>query len=61
MINTIVGVITAIAFFILIFWAFRPVTQKWFEFPKYKMLEDAKRSSQCDEDRDPREGDSPEI
>jgi hypothetical protein len=40
MINTIVGVITLIAFGILIFWASRPVARKWFESPKYKMLED---------------------
>jgi hypothetical protein len=60
MINAIVGVITAIVFGILIFWASRPVARKWFEFPKYKMLEDDKRFSEFDEDRDPREGDSPE-
>jgi hypothetical protein len=51
MIDTIVGVITAIAFGILIFWASRPVARKWFEFPKYKMLEDDKRFSEFDEDR----------
>ena len=61
MINTIVGLITAIAFGILIFWAFRPVARKWFEFPKYKMLEDDKRFSEFDEDRDPHEGDSSKI
>jgi hypothetical protein len=61
MIDTIVGVITAIAFGILIFWAFRPVARKWFEFPKYKMLEDDKRFSEFDEDRDPHERDSPKI
>ena len=61
MINTIVGVITAIAFGILIFWASRPVAREWFEFPKYKMLEDNDRFSKFDEDRDSREGDSPNI
>jgi hypothetical protein len=40
MINIVVGVITAIAFGILIFWALRPAAREWFEFPKYKMLED---------------------
>jgi hypothetical protein len=52
MINLIVAVITAIAFGILIFWAFRPVARKWFEFPKYKMLEDDRRFSEFDEHRD---------
>jgi hypothetical protein len=61
MIDTIVGVITAIAFGILIFWASQPVSRKWFEFPKYKMLEDDERFSEFDEDRDQREGDSSEI
>jgi hypothetical protein len=61
MINTIVAVITAIAFGILIFWVSQPVARKWFEFPKYKMLEDDKRFSEFDEDRDPREGDSPKL
>jgi hypothetical protein len=56
MINAIVGVITAIACGILIFWAFRPVTRKLFEFPKYKMLEDDKRFSESPEDLDPHEG-----
>jgi hypothetical protein len=46
--------ITAIAFGILMFWAFRPVARKWFEFPKYKMLEDDKRFSEFGEDLDPR-------
>ena len=57
MINTIVEVITGTAFGILIFWAFRPVAREWFEYPKYKMLEDDKRFSEFDEDRDPRGGD----
>jgi hypothetical protein len=61
MINTIVEVITATAFGILIFWAFRPVAREWFEYPKYKMLEDDKRFSEFNEDRDPRGGDSPKI
>jgi hypothetical protein len=46
MIDIIVGVISAIAFGTLIFWAIRPVARKWFEFPKYKMLEDEKRFSE---------------
>jgi hypothetical protein len=61
MINIIVAVITAIVFGILIFWAFRPVARKWFEFPKYKMLEDDRRFSELDEDRDRRTGDGPKI
>jgi hypothetical protein len=61
MINTIVEVITATAFGILMFWAFRPSAREWFEFPKYKMLEDDKRFSEFDEDWDPREGDYPKI
>jgi len=56
MINIIVVVITAIVFGILIFWAFRPVARKWFEFPKYKMLEDDKRFSEFDQDRESRKG-----
>ena len=56
MINAIVAVITAIAFGILMFWLFRPVARKWFEFPKYKMLEDEKRFSELSEDLDPHEG-----
>ena len=61
MINTIVGVITAIAFGILIFWIFRRVARKWFEFPKYKMLEDDRRFSDFHEDRDPHRGDNPKL
>ena len=60
MINTIVEVITAIAFGILIFWILRPVARTWFEFPKYKMLEDDKRFSESREDLDPHEGREPE-
>jgi hypothetical protein len=52
MINAIVGAITAIAFGILIFWTFRPVAREWFEFPKYKMLEDERRFSGSDKERD---------
>jgi hypothetical protein len=52
MIDTIVEVITATAFGILIFWAFRPSAREWFEFPKYKMLEDNERFSEFDEDRE---------
>ena len=54
MIDIIVGVISAIAFGTLIFWAIRPVARKWFEFPKYKMLEDEKRFSELEADRDRR-------
>jgi hypothetical protein len=61
MIDTIVGVITAIAFGIFIFWASQPVARTWFEFPKYKMLEDDRRFSDFDEDRDSREGDSSKL
>jgi hypothetical protein len=61
MIDTIVGVITAIAFGMLMFWASQPVARKWFEFPKYKMLEDDMRFSEFDEDQDQRGGDSSEI
>jgi hypothetical protein len=61
MIDTIVGAITAIAFGIFIFWASQPVTRKWFEFPKYKMLEDDRRFSEFDEDPDQRGGDTSEI
>jgi hypothetical protein len=39
-------------------WAFRPVARKWFEFPKYKILEDDKRFSQFDDDRDRRKGEN---
>jgi hypothetical protein len=53
MINIIVGVITAIAFGILIFWGLRPAAREWFEFPKYKMLEDEKRFAERDEDWNP--------
>jgi hypothetical protein len=59
MIDIIVTVITAIAFGCLLYWAFRPSVRRWFEFPKYKMLEDERRFSGSDKDRDPREGDSP--
>jgi cbb3-type cytochrome oxidase subunit 3 len=59
MIDIIVTVITAIAFGCLLYWAFRPSVRKWFEFPKYKMLEDERRFSEADKERDPREGESP--
>jgi hypothetical protein len=59
MIDIIVGVITAIAFGCLFYWAFRPSVRKWFEFPKYKMLEDERRFSEADQERNPREADSP--
>ena len=59
MIDIIVGIITAIAFGCLLYWAFRPSVRKWFEFPKYKMLEDERRFSEADTERDPREGGRP--
>ena len=59
MIDIIVAVITAIAFGCLFYWAFHPSVRKWFEFPKYKMLEDERRFSDADKERDPREGESP--
>jgi hypothetical protein len=43
----------------LLYWAFRPAVRKWFEFPKYKMLEDERRFSEVDTVREAREGDSP--
>jgi hypothetical protein len=59
MIDIIVTVITAIAFGCLLYWAFRPSVRRWFEFPKYKMLEDERRFSEPDKERDPREGVGP--
>jgi hypothetical protein len=59
MIDIIVGVITAIAFGCLLYWAFRPSVRRWFEFPKYKMLENERRFSEADKERDPREGEGP--
>jgi cbb3-type cytochrome oxidase subunit 3 len=58
MIDIIVTVITAIAFGCLRYWAFRPAVRKWFEFPKYKMLEDERRFSEADKAREAREGDA---
>jgi hypothetical protein len=58
MIDIIVTVITAIAFGSLLYWAFRPAVRKWFEFPKYKMLEDERRFSEADKAREAREGDA---
>ena len=58
MIDIIVGVIGGIAFGTLIFWVIRPVARKWFEFPKYKMLEDEKRFSELEAGRDPRTADN---
>ena len=52
MIDIIVGFISAVSFGILIFWAIRPSARKWFEFPKYKMLEDEKRFSIPDRRQD---------
>jgi hypothetical protein len=49
MINIIVGVITAITFGILILWALKPAAREWFEFPKYKMLEDERRFAEFDD------------
>ena len=59
MIDIIVSVITAIALGCLLYWAFRPAVRQWFEFPKYKMLEDERRFSDVDKVREAREGDSP--
>jgi hypothetical protein len=59
MIDIIVTVITAIAFGCLLYWAFRPAVRRWFEFPKYKMLEDERRFSEAEEERNPHEGESP--
>ena len=58
MIDIIVGVISGIAFGTLIFWLIRPVARKWFEFPKYKMLEDEKRFSELEAGRDQRTADN---
>jgi hypothetical protein len=58
MIDIIVTVITAIAFGSLLYWAFCPAVRKWFEFPKYKMLEDERRFSEADKAREAREGDA---
>jgi hypothetical protein len=52
MINIIVGVISAVAFGCLLYWAFRPSVREWFEFPKYKMLADERRFSESDKKRD---------
>jgi hypothetical protein len=46
MIDVLVCVITAIALGCLLYWAFRPTVRQWFEFPKYKMLEDERRFSE---------------
>jgi hypothetical protein len=59
MIDIIVTVITAIAFGCLLYWAFRPAVRRWFEFPKYKMLEDERRFSEAGKERYSREGESP--
>ena len=59
MIDIIVSAITAIALGCLLYWAFRPAVRQWFEFPKYKMLEDERRFSEADKAREAREGDSP--
>jgi hypothetical protein len=59
MINVIVGVITAVAFGCLLYWAFRPSVRKWFEFPKYKMLEVERRFSELDKESDRSQANSP--
>jgi hypothetical protein len=59
MIDIIVGTISAVALGCLLYWASRPVARHWFEFPKYKMLEDERRFSEVDKVREVREGDSP--
>ncbi len=57
MIDIIVGAITVIAFGCLLYWGLRPSVRQWFEFPKYKMLEDERRFSELAEVRDPRTAD----
>jgi hypothetical protein len=52
MIDIIVGTISAVALGCLLYWASRPVARHWFEFPKYKMLEDEKRFSGLGEESD---------
>jgi len=59
MIDIIVSVITAIALGGLLFWAFRPASRKWFEFPKYKMLADERRFSDPGRSRESRTVDKP--
>jgi hypothetical protein len=59
MINIIVGAISVIAFGALLFWGLKSSAREWFEFPKYKMLEDDKRFSELEEDLGPRTADSP--
>lgn len=59
MIDIIVGVITAIALGCLLYWAFRRAVRQWFEFPKYKMLEDERRFSESDRGPGPRTADIP--
>jgi hypothetical protein len=59
MIDIIVGAITAIAFGCLLYWAFRPAIRQWFEFPKYKMLEDEGRFSESHKNPGPRTADIP--
>lgn len=54
MIDIIVSIITAIALGCLLYWAFRPAVRQWFEFPKYKMLEDEKRFSEFGRNHEPR-------
>ncbi len=59
MINIIVGVITAVAFGCLMFWAFRPSAREWFEYPKYKMLEDERRFSENNKESDRSQANGP--
>jgi hypothetical protein len=58
MINIIVGVITVAAFGCLLYWALGPSAREWFEFPKYKMLEDERRFSELDKESDRSQADT---
>ena len=61
MIDIIVSVITALGLGCLLYWAFRPAVRQWFEFPKYKMLEDEKRYSGLDKESDSSKANSPKL
>jgi membrane-associated phospholipid phosphatase len=52
MIDIIVGTISAVTLGWLLYWVSRPAARHWFEFPKYKMLEDEKRFSGLGEESD---------
>jgi cbb3-type cytochrome oxidase subunit 3 len=59
MIDIIVASITTIALGCLLYWAFRPALRQWFEYPKYKMLEDEKKFSDLSTNQGPRITDNP--